>query len=263
MRARRFALLFALLASFGSVAEAQQWCADRPGKATPACVVDPGMLQIETSLVDWSRTDEGASREDDLLFGDTLVKYGLSDAVELHAGFTSYEHDRTRTGTVIDSAGGFGDVTLGGRWRAIDGQDAHPSLAIQPSITLPTSAAGIGQSTWSTQLVVPIDVPIDDHWSANLSPFAAAAANDSGAGRHAAYGGTVDASYAVSTAVSVGGELWAQRDDDPSGHRTQASADLFAAWQPGSHWQLDAAAYAGLTAATPDIELVFGVTRRF
>ena len=84
-----------------------------------------------------------------------------------------------------------------------------------------------------------------------------------GDGRHAAYGGSAGLSYDVSDAVTLGGELWAMRDDDPAGHETQASADLTLAWAPGRNWQLDLSGYAGLTRATPDIELVAGLVRRF
>ena len=90
-----------------------------------------------------------------------------------------------------------------------------------------------------------------------------AAADQDGNGRHVAYSGAAALGYKVSDAVSVGGELWAQRDDDPAGHQTLATADLTLAWQPGKDWQLDLSSYAGLTRATPDIELIAGVTRRF
>ena len=41
----------------GAAAQAQNapLCSDRPGKATPSCVIAPGAIQIETSAVDWTR----------------------------------------------------------------------------------------------------------------------------------------------------------------------------------------------------------------
>jgi hypothetical protein len=257
----RFAL--AALAFSATAAQAQDLCADRPGKGTPACVVDPGTVQIETSLADWSRTDDPGTREDDLLFGDTLIKAGLSDAVELHAAFTAYEHDRVRTAGGSTVAQGFGDISLGARWRAVDGGDTSLSVALQPMLTLPVGGKAVSQGTWSVEAVAPVDVPLSDRWSLNLSPTIAAAADRDGDGRHLAWGGEVGASYKFSGQWTLGGELWAQRDDDPAGHDTQASADLTLAWQPGKDWQLDLSGYAGLTAATPDIELAGGVTRRF
>lgn len=244
-------------------AQAQELCAERPGQATPSCVVDPGQLQIESSLGDWSRTDQGASREDDLLFGDTLVRIGVAQGLEVRGSFTAYEHDRTRDVSGIDVAHGFGDVALSAKWRALDGGAKGVSVALLPSVTLPVGAHGVSQGTWSADLTVPVDVPLSDKWSLDVSPTLSAAADQDGDGRHVAYSAAAALGYKVSDAVSLGGELWAQRDDDPSGHQTLATADLTLAWQPGKDWQLDLSSYAGLTRATPDIELIAGVTRRF
>src|SRR5690348_10971359 len=113
MNPARFALV--ALAFSATAARAQDLCADRPGKGTPACIVNPGAVQIETSLADWSRTDDPGTREDDLMFGDTLVKFGLGKDIELHAAFTAFEHDRLREAGGVDVAQGFGDISLGGR----------------------------------------------------------------------------------------------------------------------------------------------------
>ena len=65
--------------------------------------------------------------------------------------------------------------------------------------------------------------------------------------------------------VNLGAELWVDRDQDPSGHVTQASFDLTAAWTPKAlkDVQLDASAYVGLNRRTPDLELVVGMAHRF
>lgn len=246
-----------------AAARAQDLCADRPGKGTPACVVDRGTAQVETSLADWSRSNDRGTQEDDLLFGDTLVKYGIGNGIELHGALTAYEYDRARNSGGNAIARGFGDLSVGARWRAIDGGEKGVSVAIQPMLTLSIGTKAVSQGTWSVEMVVPVDVPLSDRWSLNLSPTIAAAADENGNGRHLSWGGEAGASYELSDGLTLGGELWTERDDDHGNHERQASADLTLAWQPNKNWQLDLSGYAGLTAATPDIELVGGVTRRF
>lgn len=263
MTRRRFATAATLAALIALPARAQQLCAERPGQATPSCTVDLGQLQVESSLVDWTRDDRRTSREDDLLFGDTLVRLGVADGLEIRGAFTAFEHDRTRDPAGVDTASGFGDIALSAKWRAVDGGDKGVSVALLPSITLPVGAHAVSQGTWSADLTVPVDVPLSDTWSLEISPTLSAAADQDGNGRHLAYAGAAALTYALSDAVSIGGELWAQRDDDPAGHRSLATADLTLAWQPATNWQLDLSSYAGLTRATPDIELIAGVTRRF
>lgn len=259
----RFRVALAASALIALPAQAQELCAERPGQATPSCVVDPGQVQIESSLIDWNRTDQPGAREDDLLFGDTLIRVGVTEGLEVRGTFTAYEHDRTRDASGIDISHGFGDVALSAKWRALDGGDTGVSVALLPSVTLPVGAHGVSQGKWSADLTVPVDVPLSDKWSLDLSPTLSAAADEDGKGRHVAYAGAASLGYQISDAVTIGGELWAQRDDDPAGHQTLATADLTLAWQPGKEWQLDLSSYAGLTRATPDIELIAGVTRRF
>ena len=180
MNPARFALV--ALAFSATAARAQDLCADRPGKGTPACIVNPGAVQIETSLADWSRTDDPGTREDDLMFGDTLVKFGLGKDIELHAAFTAFEHDRLREAGGVDVAQGFGDISLGGRWRAVDGGDNGVSVALQPMLTLPIGNKAVSQGTWSIEIVAPVDLPLSNGWSLNLSPTIAAAADQDGDG---------------------------------------------------------------------------------
>ncbi|MNL64366.1 hypothetical protein D3C87_1885720 [compost metagenome] len=65
--------------------------------------------------------------------------------------------------------------------------------------------------------------------------------------------------------MALGVELWADHDEDPSGHVTSASFDLTAAWTPAAlkDVQLDASAYVGLNHDTPDLQLAVGVAKRF
>jgi hypothetical protein len=91
-----------------------------------------------------------------------------------------------------------------------------------------------------------------------------AGAEADGWGGHAGFGGAVGVGRSFGP-VALGVELWADRDEDPSGHVTSASFDLTAAWIPAAakDLQLDASAYVGLNRQTPDVELAVGVAKRF
>jgi len=74
----------------------------------------------------------------------------------------------------------------------------------------------------------------------------------------------------IAAAVAVGScsfgrELWSSVDDDPAGRIWQASVDLTAAWIPPTqpNLQFDVGSNFGLTKATADVEIYFGVTGRF
>ncbi|MBW4331839.1 transporter [Stakelama sp. CBK3Z-3] len=238
-------------------------CPDRPGKASPTCVVAPGNFQVETSIADWSHDHQAGETEDMILFGDSLLRYGVADRVEVRVAVTPYIHDRTRSDGAVSVADGFGDVGLSARYLAIDGSESGPSLALMPGVTLPLGAHDVSQGTWSASLFTPVDLPLSDGWSLAATPGVFARADEDGDGRHFAYSGAGAVSKDVGGGVTLTGELWAMRDEDPAGHVTQGSLDLLGAWQSDADTQFDLSSYIGLTRDTPDIEILGGFTRRF
>ena len=71
-------------------------CAERPGLDTPACTVDPGHLQVEVGLGDWTLDKQPGSRTDTITAGDISARYGVGESTELRLGWTAYGHARTR-----------------------------------------------------------------------------------------------------------------------------------------------------------------------
>ncbi len=242
-------------------------CADRPGKGSPACTVDAGHLQAELGLADWTHDHNAGGVEDDVILGDLALRYGLGETTELRLGWTAYGHVRIRdrhTG-LIDREQGAGDVTLGLRQNLRNPDGSGLSVAIQPYATLPTGGHAIGAGTWGAGLVVPISLELGDKLQLGFTPEIDAAPDQDRHGRHIAYSGTWSVSLPLTPALTGSVELWAMRDRDPSGHISQYSADLAAAWTPGGkgRFQFDAGTYLGLNRQTPDVEAYVGVTEKF
>src|SRR5690242_12681772 len=81
----------------------RDFCADRPGKATPACILDRGHLQLETGLADVSLQPG----PDSYLVGQTELRFGVSPRTELEAAWTPFSHG--------DGRSGVGDLSFGFR----------------------------------------------------------------------------------------------------------------------------------------------------
>lgn len=255
-----------LSAIVGAPATAQevQLCSDRPGKASPTCVVGSRTFQVETSAVDWTRDAAAGTRNDSFLIADTLLRYGIGPQTEVRVAFTPYVRSRTRSADGgVSIADGFGDVGLSLKHRFIDGGSNGVSVAALPFVSLPVGSDAVSAGTVSGGLIIPVDIPLNGGWSLNATPTVAAAADADGNGRHLSYSGVVAVSHALTSSIGATGELFVQRDRDPTGHTTQATADFLLAWQPIANWQFDASAYVGLNRDTPDVELLGGFTRRF
>ena len=240
-------------------------CAERPGLDTPACTVDPGHLQVELGVGDWTLDKQAGSRTDTILLGQALARYGVGTSTEVRLGWTAYGHIRTRdrASGAIDRSSGTGDITIGLKQNLSNPNGDGFSLALLPYASLPTGKNDIGAGDWGAGLLLPISFDLTDKVSWATTPEVDAAVDADGNGRHLAFGSAagLDVELSKHWSMSVEGELI--RDRDPSGHSTRAVAGAFLAYKPQERLQFDVGAQAGLNRATPDVELYFGISRKF
>ncbi|MFD1612143.1 transporter [Sphingomonas tabacisoli] len=244
-------------------AEERDFCPERPGLDTPPCIVDAGHASLEVSAVDWTLDRQPRSRTDTILSGDTLLRLGLTSRLEAQIGWTAYGHVRTRTPLGVSTQSGTGDVLLGTKFSLLHPDGQGTSVALKPFVTLPTGGSAIGAGTWSVGIQVPISVTVAKGVQLTATPEADAAANQSGDGRHFAWGSAAGAQFALTGSTSLALEGQVTRDDDPSGHTTSALGEASLAWQAGKNSQLDIGVVAGLNHNSPDVELIAGIARRF
>ena len=264
MKALSVALLsFAALYATSASAQDREYCPERPGLDTPACTIAPGKISVETSIADWTRDDQPGSREDSILFGDTLVRVGVSDTIEARIGWTPFGHDRMRDSTGVDSVNGVGDVSLGMKANLLNPDGSGISVSVLPFVTLPVGRSSIGAGDWGAGFLVPVTYEISDTVSLDLTPEIDAAVDLDGNGRHLAYSSTAGLAVKVSKDFTLTGEVQALRDNDPDQHATQALAALSLAWMANDDLQFDILGAAGLNDDTPDTRVYAGISRRF
>lgn len=259
------ALWLGLIAAPAGAQDLRELCADRPGLNTPPCTVDPGHVLVEVGIADWTLDKQPDSRTDTILGGDFDVRIGITDTTEARIGWTPYGHVRTRdraSGT-IDRRSGVGDITVGVKQNLHSPDGSGFSIALLPYATLPVGREPIGAGDWGGGLLVPVSFEVAKGIKAALTPEIDAAVDQDGNGRHLAYGTVLGLSDALTDKLTATAEVEALRDRDPSGHETQDLSELSLAWQPAEDLQLDVGAVVGLNHAAPDLELSFGVSRRF
>jgi hypothetical protein len=265
--ARRCArhLILATLVAYAApaLAEERDFCPERPGLDTPPCIVDRGRVVVEASAVDWTLDRQAGTRTDTVLVGDALLRVGLTDRLEAQIGWTAYGHVRTRDGSAVATMAGVGDVMLGLKLGLLNPDGSGFSIALKPYATLPTGGEAIGAGTWSAGLQVPASYSLAEGLQLIATPEIDAAPDQDGNGRHLAWGSAAGVQAALTAEVSLAVEAQLIRDNDPSGHSTQALGEVSLAWQPGKNTQLDAGVIAGLNRASPDVELIVGLARRF
>jgi hypothetical protein len=216
----------------------------------------------ELGVAAWDHLIDSASIEDDLTYGDLLVRVGLDQVTEIEVGVNGLNtrRDLDRSNGNVARSKGIGDTTIAVR-RSRSGPNGP--IAVHGFVTLATGANGISAGDWGAGVLVPMGFKIGYGFELDLTPEIDAAVNGSGAGRHLRVGTVAGLSHALAATVALTGEVGARRDDDPAGHATDARSALSLAWQAGKDWQLDVEGDVGLTSAAPRHSLLVGLARRF
>ena len=235
-------------------------CPDRPGKGTSPCTLAQGHVQVELGLYDVSTQRRSGVTTDMTVAGGSLVKYGVSDSVDLEAGMALYQGQRVHDASGTTTTSGVGDLVLHAKYNPL-GDSGGFSFVLDPYIKLPTAGA-LGNGHVEGGIVAPFSLDLGSNWSFAMTPEADVLLNGSGSGYHAQL---VDvAGFGKSFGpLTLGAEVWTSQNLDPAGTVSQYSADADVAVLLGNNTQLDAGVNFGLNRATPDAEFYFGISRRF
>jgi hypothetical protein len=259
MRIALLALSAALIAGSAHAQALRDFCADRPGKATPPCILNAGHVQLEVGLADAVFRRSPGVHEDAYTIGAAEIRFGLTRRVEVEAGWSPLIVDRLR------GAGrrtGAGDAVLGMRGALTDPDADGAAVSVQGFVTAPTATHGLGAGGWAGGLRLPASIPLGPNTNLGLTPEVDVVRDAGGGGTHVAWTGVAGVSQAFGP-TTLGAEIWGQIDDDPAGEIRQASADFTAAYAVGDNAQFDAGVNLGLNRATPDVEVYAGIARRF
>ena len=219
----------------------------------------PGHAQVELGLFDESFQRRSGVTTDIGNAGSVLAKYGVSDRLDLEAGMALYQFQRVHDATGTATSSGAGDLYLHAKYLLSSGP---VSFVLDPYVKLPTAGGGLGNNHVEGGLVAPVSYDLGGGWSLAATPEADLLLNGSGSGYHANLVNVVGLGKAIG-AVTLGAEVWSSQNLDPAGTVSQYSADVNAAWLVNNDTQLDCGVNLGLNRATPDLEVYFGIARRF
>jgi hypothetical protein len=236
-------------------------CPDRPGKGTSPCTLAAGHAQLELGLLDDSFQHRSSITTDTDNVGSLLAKWGVNDRLDVEAGMALAQFQRVHDAGGTVTASGIGDLFLHAKYNPLTA-DGPFALVLDPFLKLPTAGGGLGNGAVDGGMVLPMSYDLGNGWSLAMTPEADVLLNASGSGRHANLVNVVGLGRSFGP-LSLGAEIWSGQNLDPAGTVSQYSFDLDAAYLAGNDTQLDCGLNLGLNRATPDLEIYFGVSRRF
>lgn len=237
-------------------------CTDRPTKANSACTASEGTLQIETDVVNWTRTSAGDVRTDVILYTNPYLKYGLGAHTDVEVNIAPYVTARTRTGDLHDTVEGVGDLYVRLK-QGLTAPDGKVQVALIPFVKAPTAKLGIGNREWEGGVAAPIVFALPQGFTLNFGPeLDILADGDLSGGRHAQLIGVANLAKSAGKATFYA-ELWTAQNFDPAGTVRQYSADVAVAYLLTPVWQVDVGGNFGLGRNTPDAQVYLGLSTRF
>jgi hypothetical protein len=257
----RLAALFLLTALRAQAADLGPICPDRPGKGTSPCTLAVGHAQVELGVFDESFQRRSGVTTDTGNAGALLAKFGVNDWMDIEAGMALYQFQRVHDASGTVTASGVGDLFLRTKINPLS-SDGPFTFALGPTIKLPTAGGGIGNGRIEGGMVAPMGYDLGNNWSLAMTPEADVLLNGSGSGYHANLVDVVGIGRGFGN-LTLGAEVWSAQNLDPAGTVSQYSFDLDAAYLIGNNTQLDGGVNLGLNRATPDLEIYFGISRRF
>ena len=263
----KFVIAAVLLGSVATPALAQAaeepaLCTDRPTKANAVCTVPAGKVQLETDLVNWTRTSVGGVRTDVILYSNPYLKLGLGENTDIEANIAPYVEVRTKAGGTTSSIGGDGDLTLRLKQRLTD-PAKQVQLGLVPFVKVPTAKRGIGNREFEGGLAVPVQVSLPGSVTLTFGPELDLLLDSDGSGRHLQAVGIVNLGKPVTSKLTLYGEFFTAQNFDPAGTVRQYSLDAAATYALTPKVQLDIGGNFGLNRATPDTQLYVGISTRF
>lgn len=243
------------------------FCTDRPTKNTGPCTIDAGHLQIESDVFNATFDHEDGVTTDTYVYTNPNLRLGLTDNTDVELSFAPLVeitvHDaRTH---LRQTFSGFGDLVAHFKMNFAGNAGGDFGFAIDPYVKLPTASDEIGNGAFEGGLPLPMQFGLSDVLSLSVTPEFDVLKNALDDGHHASFQMPVGLTYAVSSSVTLSGEVWSNFDRHPAGSANQYSADFAATWQPPAtkDLQFDVGVNFGLNRNTPDTQAYVGISKRW
>jgi len=241
---------------------------DRPGFTNGPRTVDAGHFQVETGLFEYGRdhhhTDFSRVRTETFTWGDTELRIGLANWIELDIAIPFYTEQRDKDPSLrhTERTSGIGDLVVGAKINFWGNDGKGTAGGFNLGLKLPTASHNLGNGKVEPAGLFLFDFPLPAGFDLEMNNGVAVRLNDSGHGYHADLINSVAISHPIIGPVSAFVEFYTSFDPKHSGTWV-GTTDFGFIWQVTNSLQLDAGMNIGVSRAADDLETFLGVSYRF
>jgi hypothetical protein len=239
---------------------------DRPGLLFSSLTVGRGVVMTEWGIPAVTvNAAAGVDARLTSLFG--LVRYGVTDSIELRLDSPLYNQSRVSVGGRTATDHGVGDLEVGAKWHLLDNHGAQPSFALIPSVIVPTGGSGFTADHPIYQLNAMAEWNLASGWG--IGALAGYLNGSSGGDRYGQGTFGVSLGRSLPSPASAAAQKWSAYGEAVyvSTNLSGASDSSFLGggvkYLASNDVQLDLSFDRGLTADSPDWLFGLGIAVRF
>lgn len=236
---------------------AREMAADRPDATESPITVEPGKIQIESSMWSYTRIEDEPTEFEAWAVGETNIKFGLTTSTDIQFVIVPYANEREETPEGIDRDEGLGDIEVRLKWNLWGNDKGDTALALLPFVKIPTGTE-VSNDQWEGGLIVPFAWDICERLSLGLQ-VEVDRVYEEGAGHFWAFGHTAVLGTPVTDRLGVYVEYAGIASERPY----EAFFSTGLTYRISENFMLDVGALAGLNSHSDDINVFQGFTWRF
>lgn len=265
---RNLSLLLLLLSPSAALAQydlSDPLITDRPGFMFSASTVGRGVFHVELGIPSVTLYQFDNGPDDDAEVRVTsfsgLVRFGVTDDLELRLGAPLYTQVRAEFGRFSDSESGYGDLELGAKWHLLDNEGGRPAFALIPSVIVPTGEDGFTADDPVYQLNTAFEWTVAEVWGVSALAGYMNAPDGEDRYNQETFGVSIGRPFPADKWSAYGEAVYITTDLDDADDNVFLGAGL--KYLATNDVQADFYVDRGLTDDSPDWLLGLGVSFRF
>jgi len=242
---------------------------DRSNFTYAASGINSGVLQLETSLVEYLQDDKIPGVDGQLkqfAFGTATLRMGILDNFEMKTTVGSYVSARFKDGAGnVTKDNGLGDTLFEARYTFVGNGGEAVGVAFMPYVKLPTNTLQLYNDEVEGGAQLPITWTIDEHFAWCFAP-----------GFDLNYNGQIDSDYdanpffatafwatAIPETLFLFNEWYVKKDTGRGKDDLLSYVGVGGVWIVTRDFGIDFGVNFGLSESAPDLYCRTGITYRF
>ncbi len=238
---------------------------DRPSQFTGPFTVDPGHVQLEMDLANYTLDRRSGADVDQWNAAPFDLRIGLTTRTEIDFLYDGYLNVRTRDRAAhsVSTQSGFGDLTLLFKYNLFGDDGGTFAFGILPYLKIPTNTANLGNKRVEGGIELPLSINLPANFQLGIQVEFDAVRNDADTRFEPAFTDIAYLGYTfLNKKLTFYGEWYSRATQGPDS-QVDGEVDTGLIYYVGKSAEVDFGCNFGVTRAAADFEPFAGFSVRF